>query len=86
MAHINVMTLVFKRVRLQGVFSVPNLYFEEAVDVLTRFGGPLNVLITECIDFSKLEGMFAQWHTRTHFDGKRIVLFDSQNSGPSCSQ
>jgi threonine dehydrogenase-like Zn-dependent dehydrogenase len=85
-ASINVMTLVFKRARLLGVFSVPNLYFEEAVDVLGRFGAPLGALITERISFDKLEDAFALWNSRAHFDGKRMVLFDSTPSEDSCSQ
>jgi L-iditol 2-dehydrogenase len=85
MASINVMTLVFKRARLLGVFSVPNLYFEEAVDVLSRYGGPLAALITERISFHALEATFGEWNARDHFDGKRMVLFDSPASEVSCS-
>jgi len=84
-ASINVMTLVFKRVSLLGVFSVPNLYFEEAVAVLGRFGDPLRALITERIPFEKLEDSFALWNSSAHFDGKRMVLFDSPPE-ESCSQ
>ena len=86
MASINVMTLVFKRARLLGVFSVPNLYFEEAVDVLTRFGSPLSALITERVAFNALESTFAQWNSRAHFDGKRVVVFDFPGEEVSCSQ
>ena len=85
-ANINVMTLVFKRARLLGVFSVPNLYFEEAVSVLGRFGGPLEPLISERIPFRALEDSFARWNVRTHFDGKRIVLFDSPETEAPCSR
>lgn len=86
MASINVMTLVFKRARLLGVFSVPNLYFDEAVDVLIRYGSPLAALITDRVSFHDLEDTFAHWNSCTHFDGKRIVLFDSTTSESSCSQ
>jgi L-iditol 2-dehydrogenase len=85
MASINVMTLVFKRAPL-GVFSVPNLYFDEAVDVLIRYGSPLEALITDRVSFHDLEDTFAHWNSCTHFDGKRIVLFDSATPGASCSQ
>jgi threonine dehydrogenase-like Zn-dependent dehydrogenase len=86
MAHINVMKLIFKRARLLGVFSVPNLYFEEAVDVLTRFGQPLAALVNQRLSFNSLEASFAQWNSQPHFDGKRIVVFDSAVPEVSCSK
>jgi len=85
-ANINVMTLVFKRARLLGVFSVPNLYFDEAVEVLTRYGSPLAALIADRVSFRDLENTFAHWNTRAHFDGKRIVLFGPPPAEVSCSQ
>jgi len=85
-AHINVMKLIFKRARLLGVFSVPNLYFEEAVDVLTRIGQPLTALVNQRLPFNSLEESFAQWNSQPHFDGKRVVVFNSAVPEVSCSK
>lgn len=75
-AEINVMTLVFKRARVLGVFSVPNLYFEEAVDFLRQSGAPLMSLIGQRVTFDELETTFNAWDLAEHFDGKKVLVFD----------
>ena len=72
-AQIDVRTLIFKRARVEGVFAVPNLYFEEAVDVLASLGEPLEGLITRRVAFDDLETSLKEWERREHFDGKGIL-------------
>jgi hypothetical protein len=74
-ATIDIRTLIFKRAAIQGVFSVPNLYFEEAVGVLRRHGDRLRAIIQRRIDAAKLETWFREWSERPNFDGKTIVNF-----------
>jgi L-iditol 2-dehydrogenase len=74
-ATIDVRTLIFKRATIQGVFSVPNLYFEEAVAVLQRHGERLRGIIRRHIDASGLESWFREWSEQKNFDGKTVVNF-----------
>jgi (R,R)-butanediol dehydrogenase/meso-butanediol dehydrogenase/diacetyl reductase len=78
-AAIDVRTLIFKRARVEGVFAVPNLYFEEAVAALEEVGGPLKALISRTIAFDDLPSAFAEWDVREHFDGKARVELHACN-------
>lgn len=72
-AQIDVRSLIFKRARVEGVFAVPNLYFEEAVDVLGSLGKPLEGLVTRRVGFDDLESSLREWNERDRFDGKAIL-------------
>ncbi len=72
-ANIDVRTLIFKRVRVEGVFAVPNLYFDDAVRILSEVGTPLESLIRRRIGFDDLETALREWDARPHFDGKSIL-------------
>jgi threonine dehydrogenase-like Zn-dependent dehydrogenase len=74
-AAIDVRSLIFKRATIQGVFSVPNLYFAEAVGVLRRHGETLRQIIRRRISVCDLETWFRQWNQQGSFDGKTIVRF-----------
>ncbi len=69
-ASIDVRTLIFRRARLEGVFAVPNLYFEEAVTLLGTVGRPLAALITERTGLSDLPRVLGDWASRAHYGGK----------------
>lgn len=74
-ATVDIRTLIFKRATIQGVFSVPNLYFEEAIDVLRRRGKPLRQIIRRRIAAANLESWFREWSERQSFDGKTVINF-----------
>ena len=73
-AEIDVRTLIFRRAQLEGVFAVPNLYFEEAVEALAASGKPLGGLVKRHISFDQLESALDEWNRRPHFDGKSVLL------------
>jgi threonine dehydrogenase-like Zn-dependent dehydrogenase len=77
-AAIDVRTLIFKRATIKGVFSVPNLYFEEAVQLLQRNGDPLRQIIRRRIAAGTLDNWFREWNRRNGFDGKTIVSFKDE--------
>jgi threonine dehydrogenase-like Zn-dependent dehydrogenase len=77
-AVIDVRTLIFKRATVKGVFSVPNLYFEEAVDLLRRNGDSLRQIIRRRIPAGQLDNWFREWNRRNSFDGKTIVSFKDE--------
>jgi len=74
-AAIDVRTLIFKRATIQGVFSVPNLYFHEAVDVLRQHGKALRQVIHRRIPSGDLETWFREWNEQEIYGGKTIVNF-----------
>jgi len=73
-AQVDVRSVVFKRISLEGVFAVPNLFFEQAIKLLLGKGAPLRALIRRRIAFDELERSFQEWHERGCFDGKTIVV------------
>jgi L-iditol 2-dehydrogenase len=77
-AVIDIRTLIFKRAVIRGVFSVPNLYFDEAVSVLLQHGDTVRQVIRRHIPAAQLESWFREWNARTSFDGKAIVDFKEE--------
>jgi D-arabinitol dehydrogenase (NADP+) len=77
-AVIDMRTLIFKRATIKGVFSVPNLYFEEAIELLRSNGESLRQIIRRRIPAGDLENWFRQWNDRNSFDGKTIVSFKDE--------
>lgn len=80
-APIDVRTLIFRRARVEGVFAVPNLYFEEAVELLGTVGSPLAALITERVGLSDLPRVLGEWASRAHYGGKRRIGRVGSNTG-----
>ncbi len=73
LADIDIGSLIFKRARVQGVFAVPNLYFDDAVRILGQVGKPLERLVRYRIAFNDLEKSLREWDQRPHFDGKSML-------------
>lgn len=71
---VNVQTLIFKRLSLQGAFACPNLFFEQAVAVLRAHGEALRSIVRHRIRRNELESYFRAWHRSKGFDGKAILL------------
>jgi hypothetical protein len=67
--------LIFKRATIQGVFSVPNLYFDEAIGILREHGDSLRRIIRRRIPATQLETWFHKWSKSEGFSGKTIVNF-----------
>ena len=82
-AAVDMRTLIFKRATIQGVFSVPNLYFNEAVGVLRRCGESLRQIIGRRIAAGNLESWFREWNERKSFDGKTVINFRDEECSPS---
>ena len=78
-ADIDIRTLIFKRAHIEGVFSVPNLYFDDAVRILSEVGTPLERLIRHRIAFADLETALREWDQRQHFDGKSVLELHSRS-------
>ncbi len=78
-AGIDIQKLIFRRAQLQGVFAVPNLYFENAVEILRSTASPLGQLVTRRVAFEDLEEAFKQWNDRGHFDGKTLLVNRSRS-------
>lgn len=76
-ADIDIRTLIFKRARVEGVFAVPNLYFDDAVRILNEVGKPMERLVRRRIAFENLETALREWDQREHFDGKAILELQS---------
>jgi (R,R)-butanediol dehydrogenase/meso-butanediol dehydrogenase/diacetyl reductase len=79
---LDVRAVIFKRLELEGVFAVPNLFFERAVALLASSGEPLRPLIRRRLRFDDLERGFQEWHARGHFDGKTILVGARGESQP----
>jgi threonine dehydrogenase-like Zn-dependent dehydrogenase len=71
---VNVQTLIFKRLSLQGVFACPNLNFEQAIAALRAHGEALRLTIRHRIRRDELESYFRAWHRGEGVDGKAVLL------------
>lgn len=71
---VDISTLIFGQYTLKGVCAAPNAYFEQAVDLLRRHGAVLRQLIGRRTPRAGLEGALHDWRSRSHYEGKTIIL------------
>ena len=65
--------LIFKHATITGAFAYPNLYFEEAVELIRRDSNIIGKIISQTCDMSDLPEMMGKIHAAPR-DYLKVVL------------
>jgi len=71
---LDISRLIFGQHTFKGVCAAPNRHFEQAIGLLRRHAGTLRQLIGRRVARANLESALQAWHSRSHYEGKTIVL------------
>lgn len=66
--------LIFKHATITGAFAYPNLYFEEAVELIRRDSNIIDTIISQTCDMSDLPEMMQKIHSDPHAYLKVVLM------------